>query len=172
MQRVVRATALMFGEGKEDQVFLSHLVTLYAAGKNSTRPKLTVRKGRGGSADGIVQDARKVPGNFNRRLVKLDQDKSQGEIDEAIRIAEHYHIQLVFSKPCLEGMLLSILEPNNSYADKSSSYCKSRFEGKYIQAAKRGLAAPYMKLFTRDLLDQARSRVIELDELILYIETC
>lgn len=171
-RRVVRSTALLFGEGRDDRIFLAHLVSVYAAGQDPLRPKITTKKGRGGSADGVVEDAHKVPGSYTRKLVKLDKDRPQGEIDEAIRIAGRRHIQLVFSVPCLEGTLLHILEPRSNYSGRSSQDCKQIFEATYISTANRGKLSEYVRQFPKEVLDEARRRVSELDELICYIESC
>jgi len=170
--RVVRATALLFGEGRDDRMFLAYLVSIYAAGQDLRRPKISTKKGRGGSADGVVQDAHKLPGSYSRKLVKLDKDRPQEEIDEATRIAQRHKIQIVFSMPCIEGTLLNILEPGTNYANKSSQTCKRTFESRYISTANRGKMSEYVRWFTKDLLDEARQRVPELNELITYIESC
>lgn len=170
--RIVRDTALIFGEGRDDRIFLAYLVHIYASGHNSTRPKITVRKGRGGSADGVIEDARKVPGSFSRKLVKLDQDRPQDEIDEAVRIARRHKIQIAFSVPCLEGTFLNILEPNDDHSGESSETCKRSFESRYISHSNRGKMAEYTRVFPKAILDEARRRIPVLDEIITYIESC
>jgi hypothetical protein len=137
----------------DDRIFLAYLVYVYASGHDSTRPKITVRKGRGGSANGVVGDAHRVPGSFNRKLIKLDRDRPQAEIDEAVRITQRHRMQIVFSVPCLEGMLLSILEPNNDYSRESSDTCKRSFESRYISHANRGKMAEYSRTFPKTMLD-------------------
>jgi hypothetical protein len=167
--RVIRATALAYGEGEHDQALLRYLVSLYCCNNPLNRPKITVRKGRGGSTHGIVEDALRVPGNFNRRLIKLDKDRSADEIAIAEKIAEQYNCELHFSVPCIEALLLEILEPNKSYRDKSSSECKSAFAN-YMPDSKRGNPANYAALFPKSKLTRARKRLAELDELLKFLE--
>jgi hypothetical protein len=168
--RKVRATALVYTEGEHELVFTRHLVSLYGSGKQYGT-KFTVKKGRGGDAVSIVEDALKVPGSFKRILVKLDNDRSQDELRQAIELdSKHKKVQIIFSTPCLEGMLLSILEPTKNFSKKKSPHCKRYFEANYISSDKRTSSQPYKKLFTHKLLQDARKRVPELDDIIKFVE--
>jgi len=167
-KRPVYSTALLFGEGEHDTIFLRHLVASYC--RRGQSAKITVRKGRGSAADSVVDDARRVPGDYNRRLVKLDNDKPKKEIAAAFRLAKEHNISLAFSTPCLEGLLLSILDSAGDYRNRESEWCKRKLERENIVASKRGSRAHLQKIFTKRKMNAARKRIPELDKLIKFIE--
>ena len=77
-------------------------------------------------------------------------------------------IELIENTPCLESVLISILDkkPNET----NSALCKDEFESKYIDKKKRGEPAEYTKLFPKKLLDTQRLKVSELDKLVSILE--
>ena len=167
--RSVRNTALIFCEGAHDRTFIQFLIAVFAPGRGVV--SFQTRQGRGGSADGLVLSALKVPGDFNSRLVKLDKDRDVVEIERAIQIARREGLILNFSVPCLDAMLLNILNPGTDYSKQSSTDCKQEFEKGYIQQSKRTDPSAYRPFFNKGNLTAARSRISELNELISFIET-
>ena len=95
-RRQASRTLLIFGEGLGEEMFLKHLKGLYSRNSDVA---ITVRKGRGGTADGIVIDAAKVPGAFNRKVVVLDNDKSRSEMKKARAEADKRKIELIEKPP-------------------------------------------------------------------------
>ncbi|HEV7454034.1 MAG TPA: hypothetical protein VGO07_02130, partial [Candidatus Saccharimonadales bacterium] len=127
----------------------------------------TVTKGNGGAQDKLVSEAIKVPGDFTRKLLKMDRDRSEQERLKAESIALRASIGIAWSSPCLEAMLLTILDRKN-YSRYLSKTCKSIFERNHIPEDKRNDSSSYDRVFTREILDEARTRVAELDSLIQF----
>ena len=142
-RRVAKQTVLFYGEGMGEEIFLKHLRGIYAQNSGLA---LTIRRGKGGTADGVVLSAIKYSGAFDRKVVVLDNDKSKGEMDKARQLAEQHSIVLLENKPCLEALLLGILEPKMSFESKTSAWCKEEFQKSIlIKSSARNLIA--MKTF-------------------------
>lgn len=167
--RAAKITTLIYGEGMAEEIFLKHLRKLYA--KNSG-VAVTIRRGKGGAADAIALEALRFPGNFNRRLVLLDQDKSDKEMKKARLQATTHGIILIENKPCLEALLMSILEKKGNFENKTSGECKKIFEKKYIDSKRRAELQEYEKVFSRSILDARRKSIPALNEIILAITNC
>ncbi|MEK7721868.1 MAG: RloB domain-containing protein [Elusimicrobiota bacterium] len=158
-------TLLIFGEGLCEEMFLKHLRSLYSYNSGVA---ITIRKGRGGNAQGIVIDAHRIPGAYNRKIVVFDNDKSESEINKARAEAKKRRIVLLENTPCLEFVLLSIV--NGKPVGQSSSWCKSEFESKFMGQAKRGEPSEYMKVFPKTLLDDQRATIPKLNRLVDIME--
>lgn len=166
-RRVASKTLLVYGEGLSEEVFIKHLRGVYAYGNNVA---VTVRKGQGGTADKVVIEADNTPGAFDRKVVIVDNDKPASEMEQARKEAKNRHIELLENAPCLEAVLLSILNNGTSFANKNSDWCKSEFESKFISKKKRSEINEYKSLFTKAVLDEQRSKIIELNRLIELME--
>ena len=70
-------TLLMYGEGLGEEMFLKYLRGLYSYGSGVA---VTIRNGRGGNAVAYI-NAVNEPGAFDRRIVILDNDKSEQEMN-------------------------------------------------------------------------------------------
>jgi len=168
-QRQVRPTALIYCEGAHDITFVRHVLNLYRL-RSAMGASITPRQGRGGSPDGLVRTAIGISQGYDRKMVKLDHDRDAAEIEEAIRLAANDNVILNFSYPCLDALLLSILDPGTNHSNWSSSRCKSRFESEYIPERRRTFIQPYGSLFTLEVLEEARIRIPELDDLLKFVE--
>ncbi len=157
----------MYGEGLEDEVFLKHLRSLYS---RDSGVRVTIRNGKGGHPADVVINAANQPGQFSQRIVMLDNDMSEADMNMARQEAEKRNIALIENKPCLEAILLAILNGGKSYADKKSPWCKKEFESKYLDSKKRTDIREYEKLFPKAALDAVRSKVPELDKIISLME--
>lgn len=164
-RRQASKTLMIFGEGFGEEMFLKHLKGLYSYKSNVA---ITIKKGKDGDAQNIVIDADRTPGAYDRKIVILDNDKSTTEMAKARQEAKNRNIELIENTPCLEHLLISILDkkPNN----KNSDWCKKEFESKYIDKKKRGEPNEYIKLFPKKLLDIQRSKISELNKLISVME--
>jgi hypothetical protein len=163
----VQKTVLIYCEGKHEQAFVQHLRSIYDSRDSGVR--ITVKRGRGGSVPNIVEAAGRCFGAFDKRVIKLDHDKNETEIESAKRLARNKGIELYFSKPCLELTLLEILEPGTNFSALDSSQLKSKFESEYIKSRHRGDATRFKTLLTKEVLEQARSSNAMLDQLIRLI---
>jgi len=155
----------MLGEGFSDGIFLRHLKKFYSFNSGFA---ITIKNGKGGDAKSIVTEAIRTPGAFDKKIVVLDNDKPESEMEEARIIARKKKIELIENTPCLESLLLSII--NQKPINKNSSWCKKELESKYLNKNKRSEPSEYDKLFPKDLLDSKRSSISELDKLILAME--
>ncbi len=164
-KRHANRTLLIFGEGFSEEIFLKHLRSLYSYQSNVA---IMIKKGKGGDARNIIIDAAKVPGAFDRIIVVLDNDKPTTEMIRARKEADKRYIELIENTPCLEYLFLSIF--NERPDGKNSQWCKDEFESKYLEKKKRGEPSEYMRLFPKELLDDMRLRVLELDILISIME--
>ncbi|MBU1130616.1 hypothetical protein KJ840_00595 [Patescibacteria group bacterium] len=164
-RRQASKTLLVFGEGFSEEMFLKHLKSLYSYKSNVA---ITVKKGKGGDAQSIVIDADRTPGAFDRKIVILDNDKTKTEMTLARQEAKNRCIELVENTPCLEFLLISILDKKPS--GKNSNWCKGEFESKYLDKKKRGEPSEYVKLFPKKLLDAQRIKISELNKLVLIME--
>ena len=162
-RRTAKSTLLIYGEGMSEEIFLKYLRELYS---HDSGIAVTVRKGKGGNAKEIVISAMKIPGNFDKRIVVLDNDKSEQEIKNAEQEAIKYKIELLKNTPCLEAMLLSILKGGKSFANKPSKWCKKEFEEKYISKKKRSEKNEYAKLFPKKILDEQSNNLPVLKKII------
>jgi hypothetical protein len=61
----------VFGEGLCEEVFLKHLKKLYSYNSNVA---ITVRRGKGGTPADVVIDSDKIPGDYETRVVVVDND--------------------------------------------------------------------------------------------------
>jgi hypothetical protein len=166
-KRFAKKTILIFGEGLGEEIFLKHLRSLYSQ-DSGTHAKIL--KGRGGTAERIVIDAYKTPGDFDKKIVVIDSDKSKAEMERARREAKKRNIELIENTPCLEFLLLLILKNGQKIHGRSSSWCKKEFELKYIDKKKRSESREYAKLFQKELLDRKRHEISELNRLISIFE--
>lgn len=165
--RSVRRTALVYCEGAHDLAFIRHLINMYTAvGKTSIR--IRAKQGNGGAPDVLVIEANNVLGGFDRRAVKLDRDRTHDEIKKAERIAKKLNIELIWSVPCIEALLLAILE-NKDFSGYISKRCKQRFERQYVASDKRTDSRAYEGQFPLEIIENARKRLPELDAVIRFI---
>lgn len=153
-------------EGAHDTAFLEILKDYYL--NNSLR--VEIRKGHGKDQSAIVQEAINRIGDYDRRIVVMDQDKSQAEMAKADDLASKNHIAVIRNYPCIEGVLIKILEPNKSINGMSPHELKAYFEKNYIPRTKRTNKDIYKSKFPKALLDEARKRVPELNNLIELFE--
>jgi hypothetical protein len=164
-RRRVNKTLLVFGEGLGEEMFLKHLKKLYSFNNGIA---ITIKKGKGGSARNIVVDASKTSGDFDKKIVVLDNDKPKKEMLEARREAKKRKIKLIENTPCLEFILLSVF--NKEPKEKLSLYYKHKFESKYIKKKKRTNLKEYDKIFPKKILDSGRLKIPSLHKLILIME--
>lgn len=165
--RRAKRTILFYVEGSSEEVFLKHLRRTYA---RNSGVAVTIRNGQGGSADGIVQRASCYPGGFDRRVAVLDNDKSKSEMAKARELAKAGDIGMVENCPCLEALLLRILNDGKILDGEKSGYYKKEFEKKHICENKRCDIDEYAKIFPKNILDGNRKKAKELDEIIGLME--
>lgn len=165
--RSVRKTALIYCEGAHDLAFVRHLINTYVT-TGKTKVRIRTKQGNGGAPDTLVLEANNVLGSFDRRIVKLDKDRSQDEIRKAEQMSKKTGIKLIWSIPCIEALLLTIIE-HKDFSRYKSKTCKQRFEAKYIPSGKRADSRAYGNLFPISIVEEARKTIPELNSLIDFI---
>jgi len=166
-RRAASQTLLMYGEGLGEEVFLKYLRGLYA---RDSGVAVTIRNGKGGNAANIIIDASNTPGEFDKRIVVLDNDKGKAEMEQARQEAAKRGVCLIENSPCLEATLLAVLNGGKNYSGKQSGWCKEQFQEKYLDKKKRTELCEYGKIFPKILLDKQRSKVPELEKIISAME--
>mgnify|MGYP001581243660 CR=1 FL=1 len=122
--RYPRISVFAFGEGETDGEFLKHIRSTY--GRN-TGVKTSIDNGNGKTPKVIIEQAIKLSTNsFNRRFILLDTDIVWS--DSVKKLAKINKIELIGATPCLEGFLLSLLNPKMNINILNSKKCKDIFE--------------------------------------------
>jgi len=166
-RRVASRTLLMYGEGLGEEIFLKYLKGLYA---RDSGVAITIRNGKGGNAVNIIIDASNMPGDFDKRVVVLDNDKGGTEMQQARQEATNRGVELIENTPCLEAVLLAVLNDGKNYSDKQSAWCKQKFQSDYLDKKKRTELSEYDKVFPKTLLDKQRAKIHELEKIIFTME--
>lgn len=160
-------TILFYCEGFHEEIFLKHLRCLYSRNRNIA---ITIRRGKGGTAYGLVIYTDRTLGSFVVKITVLDNDKGKLEMQKARNEARKRGICLLEHTPCLESIFLSILHDGRSYKNKTSKWCKKEFESKNLDTKKRGETNEYVRLFPKPLLNKQKSKIPELKKLINLME--
>ena len=152
-------------------MFVRYLKKLYLV--RGTK-QITLKKGTGGQLSTFISETVKIAQvrEYNEKYIVLDSDgKKEEELKEAQNKIEKdkINIQLVWQKPCLEGIFLRILKGNQLIKEKSEK-CKSIFTKEYIQDKTPLTETLLEKLFTKEILNVKRKEVQELDQLIRLME--
>lgn len=165
-RRRARLPVLVYCEGVHDTVFMRHVAELYSA--VNTRNSFDIKTGSGGSPRSLAERAGRVVGAYEARMVKFDNDRGDDELKAALAYGST--VKLCYCTPCIEATLLEVLEPGRSYANHSTQYCKDRLHRRYIAEPDRAKPQRYQQIFPKELLDEARTRVVQLDVMIRIFE--
>ncbi len=157
-RRAALHTVLLVGEGKTDCAFLKYIKSLYIG--RGCGVSVKVRNAHGKGPDYMVgYTIGQCNADYDRIAVLLDTDLQMSTATR--KRAKRRKIQVIGSTPCIEGLLLKIL---GKHVPETSAECKGQ----------RGVTLPaqltrpenYQEHFPRDLLDDRRGQVPELDELL------
>lgn len=164
-QHRVRKTLLIVGEGDSEDAFLKHLRDLYCSGGAGVA--VAVRNAHGKGPENVIDYAARQARiyGYDARTALLDTDIPWS--DKLKKEARKAKIAMIGSTPCFEGLLLSILGkcPPNKSAD-----CKKAIRQLIdIDLTER---QGYVKHFSKRVLEAARLKVVELDQLVKAYEGC
>lgn len=162
-----RKTVFVCGEGMEDSAFLRYLHDLYH--RRQFDPRVNIISGRGGTSDGVVYDASKKCGGYDYKYVVLDDDKGKEEKKAAQEAADRNGIVVIFHTPCLEWLLLTILEDDTFKPTYKGGRCKYTFEHKYFAGKSRTDWMDYKSVFPKSLLNRRMKLVPELKRLYYLV---
>ncbi len=152
-------TVLIVGEGPTEEAFLRHLKSLYIYRRCGVA--LAIRNAHGKGPGHVVDFAIRQRNNatYNRVITLLDTDDPWP--DKIVKRARQKKIELIGSTPCIEGLLLRIL---NQPVPEQSVDCKQRItnfiNGRLI------IPGSYSELFTHEILEGQRVQIPELDNLL------
>jgi hypothetical protein len=169
MTRITRAqknTVFGFGEGESERVFLKHLRSLYAGNKTSVRVDAAGGKDPSHILEKAVRVRSNIPYNHSFALLDTDREWSQSLRNKA----KTKRIELIGSSPCIEGMLLSILELRANPQNRSSNDCKRHFQEAYLRVGRTITDTDCKRLFPKTTLDQVIVNIQPLKRLIEIME--
>lgn len=164
---------LVYCEGAEDSAFLRYLKNRFHHDHEDTFVR--VMTGNGGTMEDLVIAASKIEGDYSHRIIILDKDRcnrpgGQKELKTAQELADLRGITFGWQKPCLEWLLLKILDP--SLKEPRAKFCgtyKQSFESTYFKDKDRTESDDYKSIFPKSLLNERRQDVPELDYLMKLV---
>ena len=173
--RTIQKSLVLFGEGKSEAAFLSHLRELYRSELLNTR--ICIDAGRGGSpqcvADRLMSkhlDLKSLDG----ALLLIDSDTTiDKKLEEKLK---NLSVKLLFSEPvCLEDLLLRLLNDDSLRRVKNNAVqLKKYFQKTYLKTdrgceyiAKLKKTCP--KLFTKSLIEQKRNENQVLETILTFM---
>ncbi|MBU0649531.1 MAG: RloB domain-containing protein [Candidatus Omnitrophota bacterium] len=166
--KYTKTTILIVGEGQTEKAFLQYLKELYVTRESDFVIK--VECGSGGGPKGVVQKTVRLRSSraYDRCFVLVDSDRP---LETDSKLEERMHkkppIEILKSTPCIEGLFLAILQhPNFSQKNALSDNCKREFEINYISDDKKTDKRSYVDRFTREILDERRKNIQELDAIL------
>lgn len=162
---------ILYGEGKDDAIFLRHLWEIY----QSDYPNIICKiyAGTGGSPAHIVQSLIKKHlslASYDAALALLDEDQgTKGIKPKNLKI---HNIQVILNRPiCIEGLLLKTCQPTTQIGPGTTAQkLKAQFKKELLETDQgSGLSQLFKqkcpKLLTRKVLDQAQSNSQTLTEI-------
>lgn len=148
------------GEGQTEKAFVEHLRQFYSSGDLVVK----VKSANGKGPDNVINDAiGTLNGSSKGVMVAALLDKDLIWPPKLIKEAKRLNITLVGVDPCIEALMIDILEHRRPRPCNNKS-CK-----KYLHPLLDGKPTDkrsYVTLFTNDVLNNAKTRVEELDQII------
>ncbi len=157
-RKIALRTVLIVTEGYTDKAFAVHLKSLYVT--RGCGVSVRVRNAKGKGANNVIVTALGVREGFDRVVCLFDEDVPLKKTlrDKATR----QQFALVAASPCIEGLFLDILEKP---VQKTCHDCKQHFSP-IIGTADSKNAASYAPIFTKEVLENRRTKIPVLDRLL------
>lgn len=168
-QRRTKKTILIVGEGPTEKAFLQHIKQLYVTRDMDIVVK--VECGSGGSPQSVVEKAVRLKSSrsYDKCFVLVDSDvpfDPDKELQK--RMNRKPRIEMLYATPCIEGLMLAILQhPKFSQTKTTSDNCKRVFH-EYIPEDKKTDRRAYEGIFTKEIFEERKQIVPELN-MILHI---
>jgi hypothetical protein len=155
---VVR-TVLLVGEGDAEVQFIQHLKRLYL--QRGSGVGVTIKNARGKGAAHVVDFAFRQSRNaaYDFKATLLDTDV--GWSDKTRAAARKAKIYVIACQPCLEAVLLTVHQA--PVEGRTTAQLKQAFSTRFGSDASD---ASMLRHFSREVLDEARSRIAVLDQLL------
>jgi hypothetical protein len=157
-ERHARKTLLLVGEGADECGFLQHLKRLYVA--RGSGVAVTIRNAHGKGPEHVVDFTVRQTRNaaYDIKAALLDTDLVWPP--RVIARARRERVLLLASDPCLDGLLLQVLERP---VPAGSAECKAALRRLIPEPADR---ESYRSVLTPELIEQRRAHVPTLEELV------
>jgi len=168
--RRTKTTILIVGEGPTEKAFLQYLKDMFITREMDIAVK--VECGSGGSPKSVVEKAVRLKGSraYDKCFVLVDADllfEHDGELER--RMHKKPHVEMLNATSCIEGLLLAILDPDFSQQGTTSDESKRIFETKHLPEDKKTDKRSYERIFSRQVIEERRSEVPELDAILKAI---
>lgn len=169
--RHTKKTVLIVGEGPTEKAFLQYLKDQYITREMDIA--VQVECGSGGSPKSVVEKAVRLKGSraYDKCFVLVDADlpfEPDGELEKRMR--RKPRIEMLNATPCIEGLLLAILDTGFSKQTTTSVESKRMFETKHLPEDKKTDKRSYERIFSRQVIEERRSEVLELDAILKAME--
>lgn len=160
-RRQIRKTLLVTVEGETEEAFVRHLRGLYCSGGEGVA--VTITNAHGKSPRNVIDTCVRNRSAFDKRAALFDADIPLD--DEGRELAQTRSVEIILSRPAIEGMLLRILgQPVPGATLACKRVIEQRFPGGLLDTSR------YARDFTRQAIDAARTVDPELDKLLRLIE--
>jgi hypothetical protein len=158
-ERRAKRTVLIIGEGFSEVAFLDHLKSLYVARGSGVAVKVGNARGKG--PEHVLESAIRQSNSIAYDVVAALLDTDIPWTDALRSKARKSAIQLLPSTPCLEGLLLQILDKS---AAGASEALKRRLHP--LLSGSPTDKTSYQQRYPKALLDERRANIETLDALI------
>lgn len=155
---LVRKTIFAFGEGEDEETYLRYLRPHFSSRERGIR----IDNAGGKGPNHILDKAIRVRGGdaFDHSFILADADVEWSP--NLIRRAKARHFEVILMRPCIEGMLIAILEPRLDPQGWESSRCKRHLRGEHIGSDRRLEVRDLERLVPPHILNAAEATVPEL----------
>ncbi|MBN2755062.1 MAG: RloB domain-containing protein [Candidatus Goldbacteria bacterium] len=161
MQRTVKTTVLLVGEGNTEYAFLSYLKGLYI--DRGSLKSVKIENAHGGSPDCIIHRTIKLnPADYDFSYVVLDPDRPFEEEGTELKVRKK-KLQLIMPKPCIEALFLRIL--NQANIPPSTPECKRLFRNFLLDDEKTD-KTKYQKIFSKEMVEERSNTLDELKQIL------
>lgn len=165
-KRPRRISVLAYGEGEDEKVFLRHLVALYVRKQSVS---VQTADAGGGDPTSILDRAIRTRSGDRHDIEFILLDTIPPWPQDMIEKAEKEEILLIGNSPCLESFFFEILGEPAVCSSLSPWNCKKSFEQAHC-ASGNFSEEECQRIFTKAILNAARSRVSNLDRILKIIE--
>lgn len=162
IRRRTKKTRLVYCEGAHDKTFLDCLKYVYATDAYN----VDIKRGTGGGQVHLAEEAIKRGRAYDEQYLKIDGDRPEDEMEQADGVAADGSVVVIRTIPCIERLLINILEPSKRISSWGSPRLKNYFEANHIPEDKRTDVRVYKAIFTKTVLDNAKPQLPELQALI------
>jgi hypothetical protein len=163
-----KRTILVVGEGDTECAFIGHLKGLYCPRGCGT--SVRVENSFGGSPNDMIRNAikKKNSGAYDQAFLLMDTDIEWPT--ESKNTAQENGIDLVGASPCIEGLLLWIVENNPGWCARSTDDCKRRLHQEHLSENNKLVSGKYAALLPRELIEERRATIAPLNSILSKLE--